>query len=114
MIVHRANAAAYACGRCFSSNSRYTRDMPKKLSERNEWPPHMPLVAFRIPKHLAQEIEAWRRRYPQMDKSTAIRCLVALGLKSRATEVRDPATLDLWGGAKTWVQYRHGEKPQRR
>jgi hypothetical protein len=93
----------------------------------------MRLVAFRMPGELLSFIDAWRARYPGMDRSAALRCLIGLGLGRRTAfpkrtsaapasaigfrcpaRVRDPGSegSDGWH-RKNWIWYRVGEPPER-
>jgi hypothetical protein len=55
---------------------------------------HDPVVALRLPPKLLRDIEAWAQVYQNdtyiMDRSTAIRCLILLGLASVNYRVVDP------------------------
>jgi hypothetical protein len=52
-----------------------------------------PLITLRLPRDLGLRIEGWQKRYDGMSRSTAIRCLLELGLHApskKAAEVVDP------------------------
>src|SRR4051812_37514350 len=56
---------------------------------------HDPLVAVRLPEKVIRDIDAWAAVYRQdheMSRSTAIRCLLLLGLQSVQIRVIDPKT----------------------
>src|SRR5262245_51695618 len=56
-----------------------------------------PKVEFRLPKSLLDRIDRWASRFDDMDRSTALRCLLGLGFgrssRSKAPTVYDPKGL---------------------
>jgi len=55
-----------------------------------------PLVQVRVPKSLLDRIDRWAGRFDDMDRSTALRCLLGIGLnrsRSKAATVYDPKGL---------------------
>lgn len=52
-----------------------------------------PLVPVRLPPALLRSVESWASRYEGMSRSTALRCLIDLGLhvpKKRVAKIVDP------------------------
>jgi hypothetical protein len=50
-----------------------------------------PVVPVRLPPAVLAQVEAWRSRYADMSMSTAMRCLLGLGLNfPEQNVVRDP------------------------
>jgi|GraSoiStandDraft_41_1057321.scaffolds.fasta_scaffold2013130_2 hypothetical protein len=70
--------------------------MPRKRRKRRGRPAtgQDPIVTVRLPAKLLQDIDAWavvyRDPYEGMDRSTAIRCLILLGLQGVHFRVIDP------------------------
>lgn len=63
-----------------------------------------PLVQARMPLHLICEIDFWMEKFEGMDRSTAIRCLVKLGMRaSRENKghVLDPKNCTAYHPRKT-------------
>lgn len=69
-----------------------TQDMkaviPKKRGRRATG--RDPLVQAHLPKSMIDHIDRWAARFDDMDRSTAVRCLLRLGLRSKARTVYDP------------------------
>jgi hypothetical protein len=64
---------------------------------------HDPVVPVRLPLKLLRDIERWAQVYRDdtyiMDRSTAIRCLILLGLASVNVRVVDPKDKKMFVGA---------------
>ena len=79
--------------------------MPKKRRKKRGRPAtgHDPLVPVRLPKKLIRDIDTWaevyRDTYQGMNRSTAIRCLLLLGLEGMQLRVIDPKDKTTFEGA---------------
>lgn len=48
-----------------------------------------PLVQVRLPKFMLERIDHWAGRFPDMDRSKALRCLLGIGLESSRSKATD-------------------------